>query len=110
MKERNDWQAFYRQQVRVAEQLHQNLHRLGDVLPPRIRRSDTRNSKPEPSDQKLVGQDAKIPNKFLMKRKPNEGKIRMRMNEEKQGNTKNQETQEPPLDKTALSAFSARTY
>ncbi len=39
MKERNDWQAFYRQQVEVAERLHQNLHRLPEVLPPRIRGS-----------------------------------------------------------------------
>ncbi|MFD2205806.1 hypothetical protein [Kiloniella antarctica] len=37
MKERNDWQDFYRQQVKNAERLHQNLHRLPDILPPRIR-------------------------------------------------------------------------
>lgn len=86
MKERNDWQAFYRQQVKVAEQLHQNLHRLDDVLPPRIHRSDTTNSKSEISDQKFAGQDAKILNRGSMNSQPSGGKIKMRMNEEKQIN------------------------
>ena len=49
MIERNDWQDFYRQQVKNAERLHQNLHRLPDILPPRIR---TENLKPNDQDHK----------------------------------------------------------
>ena len=48
MKQRNDWQAFYRQQVKAAGKLPENLHRLSEVLPPR-----TPLSKPRKAEKKL---------------------------------------------------------